>query len=464
MKVLEEKKPFNALSLLSRIASIISSRESFDNIIKQLVFTLESELDLKNTHIKILNYSRKFYSGPEDERRKSIESGFKLPAEDIVDIGPGRKLLVVPIRFEGRDLGYISSMAEAVSDDIMKVLRVFGIMLGMSFFLIGREKTEIRRVGEIVYRSKKMEEVIKEALKVSESDATVLIMGESGVGKELIAELIHKNSQRKDKPLVKVNSASIPETLLESELFGYRKGAFTGATFDKKGKFELADGGTIFLDEIGDMPLHLQAKILRVLQSKEIEPVGGQPKKIDVRIIAATNRNLEELVKQEKFREDLYYRLFVIPIYVPPLRERKEDIYILVEYFIERFNTKYKKAVSISKSAMQILENYDWPGNVRELENLIERLVLTSSDLVITAESIPQHIKKVRAQLEQREEEAVVLSTSRSLETIVEDIEKKAIMDVISQTKNLSEAAKKLGITRRQLEWRIKKYKIQIQK
>lgn len=449
----------NSLKCIWRVANIISTRDSFDNILSQVVYTIESELEFFHTHVKILNFSKKFYSGEGDDRRRSIEDSKKFHSEDIIDLQNGLKLVIVPVRFEGRDLGFISSLSEAVSDDMIKSLRICATMIGICFLLIGKEKIEIKKFGDIVYKSKAMDEVIRSALRVAESDATVLILGESGVGKELVAELIHKNSPRKDKPLIKINCAGIPDNLLESELFGYRKGAFTGATFDKKGKFELADGGTIFLDEIGDMPLNLQAKILRAIQNKEIEPIGGQPKKVDVRIIAATNKKLEELVKQGKFREDLYYRLFVVPIYIPPLRERKEDIYILVENFLDKFNTKYKKSVSISKSAMSILENYHWPGNVRELENLIERLVITSSDLFISHESLPDYIKSGEKPVQEIVASDEIVNTP--LGDMIEEIEKRAISEVISKAKNLSEAAKKLGITRRQLEWRLKKYKIQ---
>lgn len=449
----------NTLKCIWRIANIISTRDSFDNILKQVVYTIESELEFFHTYVKIMNFSKRFYSGEDDPKRRAIEESAKFPSEDIIQLSHGKKLVIVPVRFEGRDLGFVSSLSEAVSDDMVKGLRICATMIGICFLLIGREKIESKKIGGIVYRSKAMDEVLKNALKVAESDATVLILGESGVGKELIAELIHKNSPRKDEPLLKINCAGIPDSLLESELFGYRKGAFTGATFDKKGKFELADGGTIFLDEIGDMPLNLQAKILRAIQFKEIEPIGGQPKNVDVRIIAATNKKLEDLVKQGKFREDLYYRLFVVPIYVPPLRERKEDIYVLVEHFLEKFNAKYKKSVSISKSVMNILENYDWPGNIRELENLIERLVITSSDLFISPDNLPEHIKVSKKPTQEAVKEGAEGITS--LGSMVEDIEKKAILDIISKTKNLSEAAKRLGITRRQLEWRIKKYKIQ---
>jgi transcriptional regulator with GAF, ATPase, and Fis domain len=208
----------------------------------------------------------------------------------------------------------------------------------------------------------------------------VLILGETGTGKELIAKAIHNTSNRKDKPLIRVNCAAIPAELLESELFGHKKGSFTGATNDRIGKFQLADGGTLFLDEIGEMPLELQPKILRAIQEGEIEPIGGSKTiKLDLRIIAATNRELEKEVEAKRFRQDLFFRLNVFPITIPPLRERIEDIPVLIHHFLERFCKKYNKQIeTISKATLQQMKIYTWPGNVRELENIVERAVITS--------------------------------------------------------------------------------------
>ena len=230
----------------------------------------------------------------------------------------------------------------------------------------------------IIGHSKPMQSVFELIRRVAPSKSTVLITGETGTGKELIARAIHDNSPRRDKPLIKVNCIAIPDTLLESELFGHVKGAFTDASYTKPGKFELADGGTIFLDEIGDMSLSLQGKILRVLQEREYEAVGGtSSKKVDVRIIAATNRNLRELVKKGTFREDLYFRLNVVPIHIPPLRQRKEDIAALVQHFINKYSLICGKEVKqISPDGTTFLQEYDYPGNVRDLENLIERAVV----------------------------------------------------------------------------------------
>lgn len=251
----------------------------------------------------------------------------------------------------------------------------------------------------IIGKSQSMLEVFETIRKVADTDATVLITGESGTGKELIAKAIHYNSSRRRFPFIPLNCGAIPHDLLESELFGHEKGAFTGAVSTRQGRFERADRGTIFLDEIGELPLHLQVKLLRVLQEKEFERVGGNRTiKVDVRIIAATNRNLEEAIENKTFREDLYYRLNVIPIYVPPLRERKGDIPLLVNHFLKKLSkTKRKNIIGVSKEAMEMLMNYNWPGNIRELENIIERTVILKEDEgLITPEDLPAKIRNTR--------------------------------------------------------------------
>ncbi|HFB68472.1 MAG TPA: sigma-54-dependent Fis family transcriptional regulator, partial [Calditrichae bacterium] len=255
--------------------------------------------------------------------------------------------------------------------------------------------SETYRFENIIGVSGKMQEVFRKIRKVASSDATVLIRGESGTGKELIARAIHFHSPRSDAPLVEINCASIPETLLESELFGHEKGAFTGAYKQKKGKFEIANGGTLFLDEIGELPLTLQAKLLRVLQDGRFTRVGGVENiEVNVRLIAATNANLEELLEAGKFREDLYYRLNVIPILIPPLRERLEDIGPLTDFFIQKYARKNKKHIKgISQEARYILMNYDWPGNVRELENAIENAVVMAEGDIITPSDLPGYLQ-----------------------------------------------------------------------
>ncbi|MCS7281701.1 MAG: sigma-54 dependent transcriptional regulator, partial [Desulfobacterota bacterium] len=296
--------------------------------------------------------------------------------------------------------------------------------------------------GKIVYESKKMKEVLTAAEKVAKSDVTVLILGESGVGKELISRYIHEKSERKDNPFIAVNCASIPENLLESELFGFEKGAFTGATYRKAGKFELADSGTILLDEVTEMDLRLQSKILRVLQEKEIEIIGAKyPKKVDVRVIATSNKDVKRLVEEGKFREDLFYRLNVFPIVIPPLRERKEDIPPLVYHMIK----KYSKGmdVRIEEEAMEYLINREWKGNVRELENAIARACILSDYTIIKV----NHLKEVEMAKEER---------FGSLE----EMETKMIIEALRATHgNRTRAAKILGITPRTLRNKIKEYR-----
>lgn len=249
--------------------------------------------------------------------------------------------------------------------------------------------------GEILSRTPAMLRVFELIRKVSSASSSVLITGESGTGKELVARAIHRLSQRKDRPFIAVNCGAVPSELMESELFGYEKGAFTGAHATRIGRFEYADGGTVFLDEVATLPLHLQAKLLRVLQEKSFERVGGNKEiRVDIRVVAATNINLEEAVAKGRFREDLYYRLKVIPIELPPLRERKEDIPLLVEYFLQRHCRKCNKSIrGVSAGALAALSEYPWPGNVRELENLVERFVVLAKDASeITFEDIPVEI------------------------------------------------------------------------
>ncbi len=298
-----------------------------------------------------------------------------------------------------------------------------------------------------------MQEVFESVYRVADSKATVLLYGESGTGKELIAKAVHYMSPRSKGPFIKFNCASIPEGLLESELFGHEKGAFTGAIVARKGRFELANGGTILLDEIGDLPVTLQPKILRVLQEKEFERVGGERTiKVDVRLIAATSRNLEELVLKGKFREDLYYRLNVVPIFMPALRERKEDILPLTEHFLTRFNEENRKAISISPKALKILAGYNWPGNVRELENAIERIVVMSNGNVIEPVDLPLNLK-VHSSRD--------ILHKESLSSGIEEMERSSILHALEETGWIqAKAARILGITSRQIGYKMKKYAI----
>ena len=317
------------------------------------------------------------------------------------------------------------------------------------------------QVRNIIGKSGTVQEVLRLIGRVASTTATVLIWGETGTGKELIARAIHQNSSRQSKPMVKLNCAGIPEGLLESELFGFEKGAFTGATERKIGKFELADGGTIFLDEIGDMNLAAQAKILRILQEMEFERLGGiRPIKIDVRVIAATNRDLTEAVRQSTFREDLFHRLNLFSIHVPALRERIEDIPILAEHFLDEANQRFERQIrSISSEAIECLMRYRWPGNVRELKNTVERAVLIADGDTLTSKCFP-----VQVAAQKGDASAVAsIATQGNLEETLRNIEKQLIIDSLERADGVQRhAAKLLGITERVLWYKIKKYGIDV--
>ena len=310
---------------------------------------------------------------------------------------------------------------------------------------------ERHRVEGIIGESGRMQEVLSLVRRVAGSDATILIQGESGTGKELIARAIHYASPRAGAPLVSVNCAALPETLLESELFGHEKGAFTGAVAARKGRFELADGGSLFLDEIGDLPLHLQVKLLRVLQEREFERVGSsRPVAVNVRLLAATHRDLEALVRAGRFRDDLYYRINVVSISLPPLRERREDIPLLLDHFVEKFSRRNGKRIGgLTREAREALLRYDYPGNVRELENLVERAVILTRDEVIGLEDLPLGVKE-------REGET---SGETSLTVLVEGLERRMIREALARADGVqTQAAEILGISERVLRYKLKKY------
>ncbi|MFD6506835.1 sigma 54-interacting transcriptional regulator [Bacillus sp. NPDC060175] len=306
-------------------------------------------------------------------------------------------------------------------------------------------KNKDRFLKKLIYCSPKMEQIINQAKKIADFSSNVLISGESGVGKEVIAQAIHQLGNRSSKPFLKLNCGAIPETLLESELFGYTKGAFTGA--DKNGKegyFKRADQGILFLDEIGEMPLHLQVKLLRVLQEQEVIPIGSTiPTKINVQIIAATNKSLEKMVESGTFREDLFYRLNVIPLRVPPLRERMEDVPVLAFHFLQQLNEKYNKNYHLTPDALSLLEFYSWPGNVRELQNMIERLVVSADDPVIEAEFVSKFLtpgydfKKSKP----------VITRVLPLQEALHSVEEQLILLAMKQYKTTTKAAKALGIS-----------------
>ncbi len=363
----------------------------------------------------------------------------------------------------------VASMKEGAIDyltkpiDLDELLLIIQKVLERSMLI--RENQELKtRLQErfafqnIIYHSPRMEEVMGLVARVAPSQATVLIRGESGTGKELIANAIHYASTRSDQPFVKVSCAAIPETLLESELFGHEKGAFTGAIQKRMGRFEEADGGTIFLDEIGELTLSTQVKLLRVLQEREFQRLGSNLNlKTDVRLIAATHRNLEEAMRQGLFREDLYYRLNVISILLPPLRERREDIPLLIDHFLKKYSEiNHKKIVDLSKEARALLMRYSYPGNIRELENIIERAVVLCRGEIITTQDLPFHLKE-----ETSEREWKVPGKGKTLFESIEEIERDLIIKALEQHQGIqTRAAESLGISERVLRYKIKKYKI----
>ncbi len=380
----------------------------------------------------------------------------KVRARDAV-------LPVIMITAYGTIESAVSAMKQGAFDYITKPFNRDELRMTLDKALrmrhLERENAELRavvadryRFDHIIGSSDKIKEVLDMAGRVAGSDATVLITGERGTGKELLARGIHYNSKRADGPFVAVNCAAIPETLIESELFGHVKGAFTGAVKDKEGKFELADGGTILLDEIGDLRIDLQAKILRVLQERQVDRVGGtQSVPVDVRVIASTNRDIDQAIKEGKFRDDLYDRINVVGLRMPPLRERRDDISLLVAHFMKKFNKD--ATVVVDPEAMNVILSYGWPGNVRELESVIERASVLRRGNVITLADLPDKLKKEKTGIED-----IILNLPEE-GIALEDLEKSLIIKALEKHKNnQTRAAEYLGITRPTLIYRMEKY------
>jgi len=383
--------------------------------------------------------------------------------------------ICVPILLYRRSVGTLSIelqyRADREFERLLKFLRVVASMISQAVRIhrlleaerqkLVSENAQLRQelqqrleFSNLVGNSGPMRQLYEEIARVSGTNTTVLIRGESGTGKELIAQAIHYNSPRAKKPFIKVNCAALPETLVESELFGHERGAFTGAVNHKKGRFELANGGTLFLDEIGELSPAIQVKLLRVLQEREFERVGGtDPVRVDVRVIAATNRDLEKALAEASFREDLYYRLNVFPIFIPPLRARKADVLPLADHFAEKFAREHGKSIQrISTPAIDLLSSYHWPGNVRELENTIERAVLMADGEVIHGHHLPLTLQSAEAT-------GTVVSTS--LSSAVEVFERSLIEDALKTTRgNRSKAARLLSTTERVISYKVKKYGI----
>jgi Nif-specific regulatory protein len=494
------------LNLLLEISLILNRSKNIQDDLQPILTLLAQHCEMERASISILNRSSSevvieaAYSLTPSEKAngtykigegligKVAESGqamvlakvsdhdpFGLP-EAGVDDHNQVSFICIPIKIDNEVVGTISMDRQfhphQKLDKDLHLATLVGSMIAHNVRLRQEQLEEVHRLQEenirlhgelkakfnttnLIGTSNRMQDVFRMIEKVANTNTTVLVTGESGVGKELVANAIHYNSPRSDGNFIKVNCSALPETLIESELFGHEKGAFTGADKMRKGRFEMADGGTIFLDEIGDIPLATQVKILRILQEREFERLGStKTVKVDVRIITATNRNLEDMIGEGKFREDLYYRLNVFPVYVPPLRERKTDITLLTDHFINKFNNLHNKQIKrIATSAIDMLISYHWPGNVRELENCIERATILCNDDVIYGYHLPPSLQTP---------EATSASTRKGpLQSILSKVEKELIQDTLKLTHgNISQAAENLGITERMMGIRINKYKI----
>ena len=329
--------------------------------------------------------------------------------------------------------------------------------------VLNQQLVDNYRLDKIITNSSKMKELCQNIAKIAQSNASVLIAGESGTGKELIANTIHYNSKRNNGPFIKINCGALPETLLESELFGHEKGAFTGAIMRHSGRFEQADHGTLFLDEIGEVSPNLQVKLLRVLQEREFERVGGNKTiKTDIRVLVATNRNLAEMVKQGTFRQDLYYRLNVVCLSAPPLRERREDIELLAGYFLQKFAAENEKNIlGFDSEVLKLMENYNWPGNVRELANVLERAVIMSNGSMIFPEDLPEHLKCSNDN-ERVSSLGFEKPEGKTLKEMLKNVECMLIKETLQRNQgNKVKTAKELGVSRRSILYKIQEYEIE---
>ncbi len=446
------------------------------------ILELLSELLSENGHnIKTAEDGQTALRLIEDEFFEVIITDLVMPGMDGIELmkkvlktSPYTKCIILT------GYGTIKSSVEAIKkgafDYITKPVSVSELLVTIENALkmndLEKEnrylRSELRRIGgfeNIVGTSRAMQKVFEMIEKVSYTDCTVLITGSSGTGKELVARAIHSHSNRSDRPFVVINCGAIPEELLESELFGHEKGAFTGAHKRRIGRFEMADGGTIFLDEIGEMSPSLQVKLLRVLQEREFERVGGiKPIKVDVRIIAATNRDLKVAIKEGKFREDLYYRLNVIPIHLPDLKDRKSDIPLLIDHFLRKYSKESNGNIKgITKDALNIFMRYNWPGNIRELENIVKRIIILSDGEIIDVDDIPEYMKEdIEVEDDRwRLKNIKPIEKGMGLNEAVREFEKRLIMEALEKSNGItSRAAKILKINRTTLIEKIKKQKI----
>ncbi len=385
----------------------------------------------------------------------------RQPESLIQQVRSGKTVMVTgtPVFDENGEISLVVTNVRDVTElhSLQKKLKAMETLQNRYLEELTRLKTQTGGDGKYIIISKKMADVHALALRLAKVDSTVLIQGESGVGKEVVADMIHSASPRRDHPLMKISCAAIPEHLLESELFGYSEGAFTGAKKSgRPGLFEMADKGTLLLDEIGEMPLGLQAKLLRVVQEKQCLRIGGSdPVSVDVRILAATNRNLKTMVAKKEFRKDLFFRLNVVPVHIPPLRERKEAIAGFVQHFLKRLNKKYGYDKTFSPKAMDCLYDYDWPGNVRELENLIERVVVVTPGREITPESLPARIAETIHSTHLQKYHYT------SLRAAMDEFEKKIISQVLAEQGSTRKAARVLGVNQSTIVRKAGRYGLQ---
>lgn len=391
-----------------------------------------------------------------------------LEKKDVVSkvqTSNGRQFLATgyPVQIKEDNTGYILVHVKDITETVKTTFQLekAEALIQQYWQELQRMKSAYQQNNEesnIIGQSKKHEKMINMISRLSDVDATILLTGESGVGKSRIAEEIHKRSSRSKKPFLSINCGAIPESLLESELFGYKKGAFSGANQKgKTGLAEMAEGGTLFLDEVAELPLSLQPKLLHLVQDKTFIPIGAtEPKKVDIRIIAATNQDLLQMVKEKKFREDLYYRLNVVSIHVPSLRERREDILPLAYHYFNHYKKKYNKQASLSNELIDFFQSYDWPGNIRELENIIERLVITSEGNIIGAEDLPD---QMIVNMENRTYSSADLK-GKTLKQFLEEIEKRLIKEAMEKYRSTRKAAESLGMTQSSYMRRLKKYNL----
>ncbi len=503
------RQPVNDVQLLNDIAKGLAESLDLEQTLRAILKSLDTHLKLQRGTITLLNPETETISieiahGLSEKSQKMgiyrmgegvtgtvVQTGKAIVIPDISKdqrlvhktgtrkSEPGKSVafFCVPIKLERRTIGALSVDRQADKntdfEGYVRLLNIIATMIAQAVKLNKLVESEQRKLRDenirlrqelktrfnihnMVGSSNAMHQVYRLIEQVADSNATVLLRGESGTGKDLVAHAIHYNSLRADKAFIKVNCTALPETLLESELFGHDRGAFTGATDRKIGRFERAHGGTIFLDEIGDFPVSLQVKLLRVIQFKEFERLGGSETiKTNVRIIVATNKHLEQQIEAGIFREDLYYRINVFPIYLPPLRERKDDIMQLADHFLEKYATdNYKHITRISTPAIEMLTSYHWPGNIRELENCIERAVLLCDQEVIRSEHLPPSLQMIK------KTEQVA---GQSLTEIIANKERELIIDALKKSGGQQRlTAKELSISERILGYKIKKYAIHL--